>query len=208
MILTRRKVLLGALAMPSIAYRSDDMNEDLRNLYSDHEPDLAPTTRLTPKHVPDFSVKSSIQLAFLNANTGEKMSMSVQEKGRLTKKQISQMNYLLRDWRQNEIKEIDGTVLKTLIDVCANYAPKSGALEVKITSGYRSKKTNNMLRRSSNKVARRSLHLQARAIDFSLPKVSIPQLSKVAKEICPGGVGTYSSFVHIDSGPKRAWGSA
>jgi len=41
-----------------------------------------------------------------------------------------------------------------------------------------------------------------------LPKVSIPQLSKVAKEICPGGVGTYSSFVHIDSGPKRAWGSA
>lgn len=228
MILTRRKVLLGALAMPSMgtaaplfdvkkggglfsqaAYRSDDMNDDLRNLYNDQEPDLAPMTRLTPKHVPDFSVKSSMQLAFLNANTGEKMSMSVQEKkGGLSKKQVSQLNYFLRDWRQNEIKEIDGAVLKTLIDVCTNYAPKFGALEVRITSGYRSKKTNNMLRRSSSKVARRSLHMQGRAIDFSLPNVSIRDLSKTAKTICPGGVGTYNTFVHIDSGPKRAWGSA
>lgn len=227
MILTRRKVLLGALAMPSmgtaaplfdikmggglfskVVSRSDDMSDGLRNLYNDHEPDLAPMTLLTPKHVPDFIIKSSMKLAFLNANTGEKMPMSLQEKGGLRKKQVSQLNHFLRDWRQNEIKEIDGAVLKTLIDVCTNYAPKSGALEVRITSGYRSKKTNNMLRRSSSKVARRSLHIQGRAIDFSLPNVSIRELSKAAKNICPGGVGTYSTFVHIDSGPKRAWGSA
>ncbi len=227
MFLTRRKVLLGALAMPSMgtaaplfdvkmggglfskaAYRSDDMNDDLRNLYNDHEPDLAPMTRLTPKHVPDFNFKRSLQLVFLNANTGEKMSMNVQEKGGLSKKQVSHLNYFLRDWRQNEIKEIDGAVLRTLFDVCTNYVPKSGALKVRITSGYRSKKTNNMLRRSSSKVARHSLHMQGRAIDFSLPNVSIRELSKTVKNICSGGVGTYSTFVHIDSGPKRAWGSA
>jgi len=55
------------------------------------------------------------------------------------------------------------------------------------------------------KAARNSLHMQARAIDFSLPGVPMKTLSRVARQVCPGGVGTYSTFVHVDSGPQRSW---
>lgn len=227
MILSRRKLLLGALAMPSIssaaplfdikkggglfsqvAYRGAGSTENLGNLYGDHEPDLAPSTRLSPEKPPQISADRTLKLALHNVNTNEKMALKVGAKDKLTSKQLSQLHYFLRDWRQNEIKEIDGSVLKTLIDICGEFTARFGALEVRIASGYRSKTTNNMLRKSSNKVARRSLHLQGRAIDFSLPNVSISQLSRVAKKVCPGGVGTYNTFVHIDSGPKRAWGAA
>ena len=227
MILSRRKLLLGALAMPSIssaaplldikkggglfsqvAYRGGGSTEKLGNLYGDHEPDLAPSTRLSPDKSPQIHADRSLKLAFHNVNTNEKMALKIGAKNKLSSKQLSQLHYFLRDWRQNEIKAIDGSVLKTLIDICGEFAPRTGAMDVQITSGYRSKTTNNMLRKTSNKVARRSLHLQGRAIDFSLPNVSIPQLSRMAQKVCPGGVGTYNTFVHIDSGPKRAWGSA
>jgi uncharacterized protein YcbK (DUF882 family) len=223
MILTRRKVLLGALALPSmgssaplvdldaggglftkVAYRGDNTSEGFRNLYGDTQT----PARVAPQKAPQTGAQGSLRLAFHNINTKEKMPLRVSANGKLNASQLSKLHYFLRDWRQNEIKNIDESVLKTLIGICGNFAPRSGALDVRITSGYRSKATNNMLRRSSSGVARRSLHLQGRAIDFSLPNVSISQLSKMAQKVCPGGVGTYNSFVHIDSGPKRSWARA
>ena len=81
----------------------------------------------------------------------------------------------------------------------------SGCYEV--ICGYRSPKTNAMLRERSNGVAKGSLHLQGRAIDVRLADVSTAVLRDAALELGRGGVGYYpgSDFVHVDTGPRRRW---
>jgi uncharacterized protein YcbK (DUF882 family) len=67
-----------------------------------------------------------------------------------------------------------------------------------------------MLRRAGGGgVARKSLHMQGRAIDVRLRGVSCADLRDVAIAARRGGVGYYrrSDFVHLDTGAVRAWGA-
>lgn len=222
---TRRTLIFGALCAPSSVYGAplidtstggslfsktaysppDAHRQGLLNMFSDPEPDLAPDVSLAPRHSPLFGMSRPLRLALSNANTGEKMALSVAARLPFSVSQKRQLDRFLRDWRQNEIREIDGAVLQALLRICDKIAPEGGALNVRITSGYRSQKTNELLRSMGKKAARNSLHMQARAIDFSLPGVPMKTLSRVARQVCPGGVGTYSTFVHVDSGPQRNW---
>ena len=76
-----------------------------------------------------------------------------------------------------------------------------------IISGYRSPKTNAALRNGSSGVAKKSLHMQGRAIDLRIPGVSHKELHRAALELRSGGVGYYpdSGFVHLDTGRVRRW---
>ena len=78
-----------------------------------------------------------------------------------------------------------------------------------IISGYRSPTTNNMLRgrSKSSGVAKKSLHMQGRAIDLRMEDFSTKRIRDIAKSLRAGGVGYYSrsNFVHIDSGDVRDW---
>nr|HMS81883.1 DUF882 domain-containing protein [Burkholderiaceae bacterium] len=77
-----------------------------------------------------------------------------------------------------------------------------------VISGYRSPRTNDLLRRTGGGgVARRSLHLDGRAIDLRLADVPLASLRDAALELRAGGVGFYRSegFVHLDTGRPRAW---
>ena len=70
----------------------------------------------------------------------------------------------------------------------------------------RTKKTNEKLRVRSKNVAKNSLHIEGKAIDFAIREVSQKKLRSAAKDICSGGLGFYPGFIHIDSGPVRRWG--
>ena len=74
-------------------------------------------------------------------------------------------------------------------------------------SGYRSPATNKMLNKRSSGVARRSYHMQGKAIDVRLPGFNTTQLHKAAISLKAGGVGYYakSNFVHLDVGRVRYW---
>ena len=76
-----------------------------------------------------------------------------------------------------------------------------------IISGYRSPKTNAMLRRHSSGVAKHSMHLQGKAIDIRVPGRDLKQVHRVALSLKGGGVGLYtkSDFVHVDTGRVRSW---
>ena len=76
-----------------------------------------------------------------------------------------------------------------------------------IISGYRSPKTNAMLRSNSSGVAKKSLHMEGRAIDLRMEGFSTRRLRDIASNLEAGGVGYYSrsNFVHIDSGDVRTW---
>ncbi len=76
-----------------------------------------------------------------------------------------------------------------------------------IISAYRSAGTNEMLGRRSGGVAKRSLHLQGRAIDVRLTDADTRDLRRAARELARSGVGYYakSDFVHLDTGRVRWW---
>ena len=76
-----------------------------------------------------------------------------------------------------------------------------------VISGFRSAASNEQLRAQGNGVARRSLHLDGKAIDVRLKGVKCARLCEVALELERGGVGLYSKsdFVHLDTGRVRHW---
>jgi uncharacterized protein YcbK (DUF882 family) len=57
-------------------------------------------------------------------------------------------------------------------------------------------------------VAKRSLHMDGKAMDIRLVGVDTVRLRDAALALGIGGVGYYpdSDFVHIDTGPVRSWG--
>lgn len=71
-----------------------------------------------------------------------------------------------------------------------------------VTSGYRTEQTN----AATEGAARNSMHLYAKAADFYVPGVSTKALFDVCwSRAVSGGMGYYSSHVHLDSGTRRWW---
>jgi uncharacterized protein YcbK (DUF882 family) len=71
-----------------------------------------------------------------------------------------------------------------------------------ITSGYRTEQTN----AGTEGAARNSMHVYAKAADFYVSSVSTRELFDACwSRSISGGMGYYSSHVHLDSGARRWW---
>ncbi len=118
---------------------------------------------------------------------------------------LNEINHILRDWRSDAVKTIDPAVLDYVFEVQMRLGHRD---VVEILSGYRTKKTNDMLRARNRGVAKYSLHIEGRAIDISLPGIRTVDVRDTALSLKRGGVGTYrrSGFVHLDTGEFRRWG--
>ena len=146
----------------------------------------------------------SYDIKFTNAHTGEGFSGTYRVGGKYLPDAFEEINYVLRDFRVDEVFPIDPRV----IDILYMVHRKTGRNQpLEILSGYRSPKTNNMLREASSGVARNSMHLSGQAIDFRMAGVSTRGLRDIARGFKAGGVGYYprSDFVHVDTGKVRSW---
>ncbi len=139
-----------------------------------------------------------------NLHTGENINLVYKENGVLINDAFAEINKVLRDFRNDQICEMDVKLLD-LLDNLSNKLEVKGAFNV--ISGYRSPATNSMLAENSNGVAKGSLHMQGKAIDIRIPGIALKHLRNVAKEMQIGGVGYYASsnFVHVDTGRVRYW---
>ena len=144
------------------------------------------------------------ELSFYHTHTHEKISVVYQSNGQRLPNSLEQINHFLRDFRTNEAHEIDPVLLDFLHSISA-VADYRGTFEV--ISGYRSPKTNAMLRRAGSGVAKKSLHMQGRAIDVRMTGVDTKKLRNIAVSMKLGGVGYYpkSNFIHLDTGRVRTW---
>jgi uncharacterized protein YcbK (DUF882 family) len=144
-------------------------------------------------------------LYFYNTHTGEFLKETFYENGRYNKAGLKKIFYILRDFRTNEIAEIDIKLIDTLYILTKTLEVNNKPIN--IISGYRSPKTNNLLREISSGVAKNSLHMQGKAIDINISGVPLHILRDVAISLKAGGVGYYpsSNFVHIDTGKIRYW---
>jgi uncharacterized protein YcbK (DUF882 family) len=146
-------------------------------------------------------------LSFFNTHTGERLKAAYSAGGAYQPDALRDLNYILRDFRVNEIKPIDPRVFDLLHEL-------GGTLETDqpfhIISGYRSPHTNTILRArggATTGVASHSLHMVGQAIDIRLPGVKLENLRNAARSLKIGGVGFYPdlNFVHVDVGRVRYW---
>lgn len=118
---------------------------------------------------------------------------------------LQKLNVFLRDHYTHEVGSMDPALYDMLYDI-------RNALGVQepyeIISGYRSPRTNERLRTTrGGGVAKRSLHMDGKAIDIRLPGVPLKDLREAAVSLERGGVGYYprDNFVHVDTGQFRTW---
>jgi len=144
-------------------------------------------------------------LSFFNTHTGEKLTSTFWAEGQYQIDSMKDIGWLLRDHRAEQATAMDPGLLD-MLHTLQGHAGTEGR-PFHIISGYRSPVTNAKLRSKSSGVAKKSLHMQGRAIDIRVPRYDIARLRKAALSMKTGGVGYYpkSNFLHIDTGRTRAW---
>jgi uncharacterized protein YcbK (DUF882 family) len=158
---------------------------------------------VTPAHAA-LTRRGQRELSFRNLHTGERLTRTYWADGEYLAGELADIDHLLRDHRTGEVHPID----PQLLDLLHGLQHKVGSHKpFEIISGYRSPKTNQALRNGSSGVAKRSLHMQGRAIDVRLPGQDLAKLRKAALSLKGGGVGYYpkSGFLHLDTGRVRFW---
>ena len=142
-------------------------------------------------------------LSFYNLHTGERLTTRYWEKGAYVPGALDEINYILRDYRQDEVKPIDPSLLDLLVALRDRLQSRAN---YEVISGYRSPLTNAMLHSQSEGVSAHSLHMDGRAIDIRLPGRPLGLVRVAALSLQRGGVGYYPGrFVHVDTGRVRWW---
>jgi uncharacterized protein YcbK (DUF882 family) len=144
------------------------------------------------------------RLSFYHTHTGEKLAIDYHDGHTYIPDSLGEINQYLSDFRTGESHPID----PKLLDILHHLKKVTGSNGVfEVISGYRSPKTNAKLRNKSNGVAKRSLHMQGKAIDIRLTGCDTQELHKTCRSLAKGGVGYYqkSDFIHVDTGRVRYW---
>ncbi len=143
-------------------------------------------------------------LKLYNTHTGEHLKATYWAKDHFVKDELHALNHFLRDFRTGDIREFDVKLFDLLYAI---QLIRDTDKPFQVLSAYRSPKTNAMLRKHSEGVAKNSFHLKAKAIDINLPGTELSDLKKLSQFLHRGGVGYYpgSGFIHIDTGPIRYW---
>lgn len=147
-------------------------------------------------------------LAFNHTHTRERIDLAYAVNDQYVPDALRTLNRFLRDHYSGTVGQMDPQLFDFLHQV--RHALGGTSLPAfEVISGYRCPETNNHLRNSrGGGVAKRSLHMEGKAIDVRLPGVPLAELRDAAISLEAGGVGYYPSeqFVHIDTGKVRRWG--
>jgi len=175
-------------------------------------PDLRPTIAAAgPAPVPAPAAPkpaSEVRHAFVhNLHTGDTLNAVYYENGAYVPDALHAAMKVLRDWRSGEEHFMDPRLFDLMHRLRAKMEVRG---PFQIVSGYRSAKTNALMRMHSHEVAEHSQHVLGRAVDIGVEGVELARLHRAALSLRAGGVGYYpkSGFVHVDVGPLRQWAEA
>ena len=145
------------------------------------------------------------RLRLYNTHTGERVDVVYRRGTAYDDRAVEALEACLRDHRTGDRHPVDPRLFDLLTSLAAAVGRPDG--EFHVISGFRSPRTNEMLRQSRQGIARHSLHMEGQAIDVRLPGVTTASLRDTALDMARGGVGYYraSDFVHVDTGRVRRW---
>lgn len=146
------------------------------------------------------------RIALYNIHTKETLDIVYKRDGKRLPEAMKKINWFLRDWREDEPTKMDPELIDLLWEIRSELGTQ---VPTHVISGFRSSKTNKMLRKTRGGQAKKSQHLLGRALDIQFPDVPLKRLRYSALIRERGGVGYYPTsalpFVHIDTGRTRHW---
>ncbi len=99
---------------------------------------------------------------------------------------LKKLNWFLRDWRLNQQTNMDPRLFDAVWEA---YRGAGATKRIVVLCGYRSPQTNAMLRRRSRAVAEHSQHILGKAMDTTMPGMSMERVRESAARLQMGGVG-------------------
>lgn len=162
-------------------------------------------TNAAPVASAALALASGHTISMTNLHTREKLNMVFSDAVEVTGAMHRRFSQFLRDHYSGDVTDMDPSLIAHLVTLQKTFGLKHAHFEV--ISGYRSPKTNAMLRKRGRRVARRSMHMSGQAIDIRLDGVALKDLRDAARALKVGGVGYYpkSRFLHFDTGRVRYW---
>lgn len=146
------------------------------------------------------------EIDIVNAHTDERVHVHFHGITGYDGDALRRLNHIMRDWREDFVQMIDLRLYWALAALRQAAMQEGHSGQIRLLSGYRSEKTNRLLRQQGYNAARESFHLRARAVDFTMENVNTTALARYAEWLEIGGVGHYQGrFIHIDSGRARRW---
>ena len=145
-------------------------------------------------------------LTLYNIHTKETVTAAYKKDGKFVPAEMEKINWIMRDWRRDETTTMDPGLIDLLWEMHSELGSKE---PIHIISGYRSRTTNDMLRRTVGGQASQSRHILGKAADVHFPDVPLKKLRYSALVQEKGGVGYYPTsaipFVHVDIDRPRSW---
>jgi uncharacterized protein YcbK (DUF882 family) len=145
-------------------------------------------------------------LSFFHIHTKETITVTYKKDGKYVPDAMDKIDWIMRDWRRNEKTKMDSHTIDILWEMHTELGSKE---PIHIICGYRSRGTNEMLRRTVGGQASESQHITGKAVDVTFPDVNLKQIRYSALIREQGGVGYYPTsgipFVHVDTGRVRHW---
>jgi uncharacterized protein YcbK (DUF882 family) len=159
--------------------------------------------------LPAFAANGELRLAIRNVHNNDSVDAVFARNGRFLPAGLAELNHGLRDWRTGQATAMDPRLLALLVAL-RKRLDVPGRQKIDLISGYRTPRTNAMLRSAGGShtgVASNSQHMLGKATDIMIPGVMLERLHGAALSLGGGGVGYYprDGFVHVDSGPVRHW---
>jgi len=149
-------------------------------------------------------LNKKLKIKLFNPNTLEVLVVKFYENKGLSKNDCKKLNNFFRDFRENKTVKIDKKLFIYLAKIFSHF---ENAKYIILHSGYRTERTQDILKKLGYKPAKRSLHLKGKAIDFNIAGVSSKKIYEFAKKLKYGGLGYYPvlGHIHIDTGRFRVW---
>jgi uncharacterized protein YcbK (DUF882 family) len=141
-----------------------------------------------------------------SVNTKENISITYKRDGKYIDSALKKLNHFMRDWRRDVETKMDPELFDIIWEIHRELGSKK---PVHLISGYRSPKTNALLRKTKGGQAKKSRHMTGQASDIHFPDIPVKDLRNSALIRQQGGVGYYPTsaipFVHVDTGGVRHW---
>jgi uncharacterized protein YcbK (DUF882 family) len=145
-------------------------------------------------------------LNLFNIHNKETLTLVYKRDGKYIPDALEKLNWIFRDWRLNEATKMDPAAFDLLWEIHTELGSRE---PIHIISGYRSRKSNELLRKTVGGQASESRHILGKAMDVHFPDISPKQVRYSALIRERGGVGYYPTsaipFVHIDTDRVRHW---
>ncbi len=163
---------------------------------------------LAPNALESAAANGDTRTIYLyHAHRKDSIAATFRVNGHYDAETLRKLNWFLRDWRNDEETKMDPRLFDVLWEAYRGAGRMGPDDPVTVLSAYRCPATNAMLRRRSHRVAEHSQHMLGKAMDTTIPGLSMEQLREIGMRMQRGGVGYYPSlnFVHLDVGGVRHW---